>query len=272
MDESTVVAFRAIAAFLVGGIYVATMARCAERFGSKAGGLLLAMPSTILVGVSFIAWSEGTAALHDAASILPATISAAVLFLIAFVNLARRSLLLAYLGAIGCWLAVTVPFASLEVHNLAVSCLVAVGLFSVGILAFRKVPHRSTKAASQSFRMLAMRFCVAGAVSAATVIVAHLAGPFWGGVCASYPAVFSASLFILVRSHGVEFTTSVGRTMIFGGIANAVFAVVIYALTVFMPAGPAIALAYLASIAFALVAHRLLTGSARSPREALAGS
>lgn len=266
MDETTLTVVRAAVAFLVGGAYVAAMARAAEHLGSKTGGLLLAMPSTIFVGVSFIAWSEGTDALHQATSILPATIAAAVLFLIAFVNLARRSLLLAYVGAIGVWLAITVPFASLEIHNLGVATAIAVLLFGVGVFAFRSVPHRTTKAVRQSARLLAMRFCVAGLVSAATVVVAHFAGAFWGGVCASYPAVFSASLFILVRSHGVEFTTSVGRTMIFGGMANAVFALALYGLTSSMPAAPSIALAYAAAIVFAVVAHRFLIESvARRP-------
>src|SRR5438874_2476052 len=101
MTDGGLMMVRAVAAFLVAGTYVATMARLAEKFGSKLGGLVLALPSTVLVGISFIAWSEGHQALQRSSAMLPVSIAAATVFLAAFIRLSQYGSVASYVGAIG---------------------------------------------------------------------------------------------------------------------------------------------------------------------------
>jgi hypothetical protein len=255
-DET--VALRAIAAFVVAGGYVTTMARLVEHLGSKLGGLLLALPSTVLVGVTFIAWSEGHDGLRQASAVLPVTVAAATVFLAVFIRFSRFGLAAGYVGAIAAWLAITVPIAATHLDNVAIATALSVLIFGSTIAFFRHVPHRSVKLTGHSWRRSATRFVVAGAVAASTVVVAHYAGSVWGAVCASFPAVFSASLYLMTKAHGIDFTASLGRTMTFGCMANAVFGLSIWIFCHWISSAAAIAVAYATALLFAAIAHRHL--------------
>lgn len=258
MSGGEITALRAAVAFIVAGGYVATMARVAERFGSKLGGLILALPSTVLVGISFIAVSEGHSGLRDASAVLPITIAAATIFLTVFIRLCRFGLLAAYSGSIAAWLLVTVPVAITHFRSFPIAIALSFIIFTLTTMAFRHVPHRSAKPMTQSWKLMAVRFVVAGNIAAATVIVARLAGPIWGAVCASFPAVFSASLFLMAKTHGIEFTTSLGRTMIIGCMANVVFGICVRGFSEWMSSLPTIGLAYAVTLLFGVWAYRFL--------------
>lgn len=103
-----------------------------------------------------------------------------------------------------------------------------------------------------------VRFAIAATIAAAVVIVARAAGPIWGAVCASFPAVFCASLFLTTRAHGIEFTTSLGRTMIVGCMANVVFGICVRVLSEWMGSLPTIVLAHAVTLLFGLWAYRFL--------------
>jgi uncharacterized membrane protein (GlpM family) len=256
MSPDEVTALRTLIAFLVAGSYVVVMTRMAEKFGSKAGGLLLALPSTIFVGVSFIAWQRGHDGLRQASAVLPTTIAAAAIFLVTFVVLSKRGLAVAYAGATVVWLAITFPLAFFRVHDVYVTTVFGVLLLTLAVAFFRHTPHRTARPIRTSVGLQALRFSVAGGVTGATVVVARFAGSTWAAVCGSFPAVFAATLFLMSMSQGIEFTTSLGRTMIVGNAANVVFAISIYVASVWLGSVPTIALAYLCSLLFAVVAYR----------------
>ena len=74
----------------------------AEHLSPKLGGLLLGLPSTTLVGVLFVGWTEGTPALMQAIPLLPAAGGACVLFVAAFIYFGKRGILpAACLGLLG---------------------------------------------------------------------------------------------------------------------------------------------------------------------------
>lgn len=258
MTTNEITALRAIAAFLVAGCYVATTARLAERFGSKIGGLIIALPSTVFVGIVFITWQEGHSGLREVSAVLPVTVAAATVFLTVFIRLSSRGLLVAYTAAVAAWLAITVPVGLTHFHNFPIAIALSIGIFAVTTMAFRHTPHRAARPIKQSWRLILVRFAVAGSVACVTVIIARLAGPIWGGICASFPAVFSASLFLMARSQGIEFTASLGRTMIVGCMANVVFGIAIWIFSAWMGSVQTIALAYACALLFGLWAYRFL--------------
>lgn len=258
MTPNEITALRAAIAFVVAGSYVVVMARMAEKFGSKVGGLLLALPSTIFVGISFITWQQGHQGLRSASAVLPATIAAAAIFLVVFVMLSKRGLVVSYVSATLVWLAITLPLALLHVHNVYFTTSIGVLLLAVAVYFFRHVPHRSARPIQQSLRLQLLRFSVAGSVTAATVVVARFAGPTWAAVCGSFPAVFAATLFLMSTSQGIEFTSSLGRTMIVGNMANVVFGLSIFVISIWLGSVTTIALAYVCSLLFGAFAFRFL--------------
>ncbi|MFC1455061.1 DUF3147 family protein, partial [Candidatus Undinarchaeota archaeon] len=52
------------------------------------------------------------------------------------------------------------------------------------------------------------------------VIVSEIGGPFWGGMFAVFPAVFTSTVVILSLRQGKEFTQSVGKTIILSTAVN----------------------------------------------------
>ena len=73
-----------IASFIVGGIFVAALSIFAERAKKKAAGVIISLPSTVLVSYFFIGWTLSPQAVAD---IVPVTIlvSGVIhLFLIAY--------------------------------------------------------------------------------------------------------------------------------------------------------------------------------------------
>ena len=61
-----------ILSFFIGGTYIAFTIWIAEKFGSKIGGIILGLPSTTLVSLIFIAWTQDVSAL----TALPTTTAA----------------------------------------------------------------------------------------------------------------------------------------------------------------------------------------------------
>lgn len=209
--------------FVVGGLYIGVTTVVAERFGSKIGGLLVALPSTILVSLVFIAALLGPTGLVQSTVTIPAAIGASIIFLAAFVFLHRFGLLFGYLGAVAVWLAIAISLIWLHLDHILVSILLSLLLFFVGLSYLRGQPHRKLPPLRFSKSAFAVRCLFAGTFVALAVLLAGLAGPLWGGTFSAFPAAFSATVLILTRTHGIEFTTSTAKTMMLGAAANIAF-------------------------------------------------
>lgn len=258
MSSAEIFILRVVASFLVGGLYIATMARLSERFGSKLGGLLVALPSTALVGLSFIAWTQGAAAIKEATLIMPATVAASTIFLVVFSLSYGYGLVAAYLIGVSAWFALNLPPTILRLHSLYIALLISFILFTISISFFHHQPHRTLETFRSDKWTLAIRAAFAGSFIALAVICSKLLGPVWGGMFASFPAAFSAVVLIFGRNHGREFTQSVSRTMVNGGLANVVFVLGVHFLV--SPLGSALSIlgGYALCLVFAMLSYRYI--------------
>src|SRR5260221_14387282 len=84
-----------ILSFVVGGSYVIGATIVADNLGTKLGGLIAGLPSTILFGLLFIAWTQNTQASVEATTLLPAVIGVACFFLITYVYFIRYTIWMA---------------------------------------------------------------------------------------------------------------------------------------------------------------------------------
>lgn len=249
---------RVLFSFLVGGLYIGAMTRISERFGSKLGGLLISLPSTALVGLSFIALTQNPEALVSATTVMPSSIAASTIFLVAFVLLYKYGWLVAYFGAIALWFALNLPLVILNVENIWISLLLAILLFSISATYFHKHPHRRLDSFDSSRKVFLLRVIFAGSFIALAVLLAKLAGPVWGGLFSSFPAAFSASVIIFARTHGIEFTSSVSKTMVNGNMANVAFVTSIFFLVPYVGAGLGILFAYFICLGFAIFSYKYI--------------
>jgi hypothetical protein len=256
--SSEVFLLRVILSFVIGGLYIAVMARITERFGSKLGGLLIALPGTAFVGLAFIAWVQGPAAVSEATAVMPATLAASTIFLVVFSLLYRYGMLTAYFSAVIVWFSLNLPVVIFKLHSLGIALLIATVLFSISISFFHHEPHRLLKPSKGSKKTLAIRAVFAGSFVAIAVICSKLFGPIWGGLFASFPAAFSAVILIFGRTHGREFTASTSRTMVNGVLANVVFVSSIHLSVASLGSVMSILVSYLICLLFALFSYRYI--------------
>ncbi|HEY8108839.1 MAG TPA: DUF3147 family protein [Patescibacteria group bacterium] len=252
------IALKALLSFVTGGFYVALMTFIAEKFGSKVGGVLLALPSTALVGLAFIGLTLGSSGITEAASVMPAPIGVSMLFVSMFVIFYRfGGLIPAYLASVICWFAMTIVLVHWDMPFI-LSVLLGLLFAGVSVSYLRKKSHRKLPPLHFSRTVFVTRTLFAGAFVGIAVLFASLLGPIWGGLFSSFPAVFSATLLILTRSHGIEFMASTGKAMVLGGLANLLFVIAVYGLVPLSGPILGITLAYLAALLFAAGTYRFV--------------
>lgn len=214
---------------LVGGSYAVLMTRVSERFGSKLGGLLIGLPSTSLVGYIFIAWTQSASVAAAGSIVSPISISAASLFVAAFVLFYPRFHgITSYVMAILVWMLFTIPFIVLKINTIHLSLLVAACYLAIAIVLVRKFSDQKIKNMPITTSSLLMRGVISGGIIGLAVVLSKVLGPLWGGLMAGFPALFSSTVIILLRAHGIGFASSVAKRMPYGNITSTVFAVAFY--------------------------------------------
>ncbi len=214
--------------FLVGGAYIAFTIWASEKFGSRIGGLLIGMPSTVLVSLIFIAWTQDLTVAVSAVPIMPAVMAANSLFISAFILLHGNGEARAFIAGLAVWFILTLPLAIIHLENIIYSLLIAAVYFAIAIIVLRKFPHKKLPAFATSKKEFIVRSVFAGMVVAISVFLGKEFGPLWGGMFASFPAAFSSSILLITRKHGIRFAASVARSMPFGSMANVVFVVAFF--------------------------------------------
>lgn len=217
--------------FLVGGIWVSLSSIAAERFGSKVGGLIGGLPSTIVVTLLFIGLTQSAARAAESAIIVPLVMGVNGIFVTVFIYLSRRGLALALAGALLAWFGLALILMILDVRVLWVSFLGWVALAASCFLVVEKgmkIVSHGRKVTRYTAVQLAGRAALAGTVVAFAVLMSKVAGPLAGGIFATFPAVFLSNLIISYRNGGAGFASAVAKSLMVSGMIT----VPIYALLV----------------------------------------
>ncbi|MCW1908389.1 MAG: hypothetical protein KIH63_003545 [Candidatus Saccharibacteria bacterium] len=250
-------AARVMLSFLVGGLYAATLIWISEKYGTKIGGILTGIPTTVLIGLGFISLTAGNAAAHKAALIIPAMVGVSLILVYIYTLLMKYGNIRALLGAVAVWAIFALLFVNLRLHNLAMNIFIGVALFAMTRFAMKSYPS-NLKATTKTLRKTYIaRVIGAGTVIASAVVMARYAGPVWGGVFSAFPATFATTLFMLKRDQGEDFAKSVARQLPLANGSTMTFAVLFYILVI--PAGlfASIAVAMTGSLSYAFLLLKL---------------
>lgn len=248
---------KVILSFVVGGGYIAFTIYASERFGSRAGGILAGLPSTILVGVIFIAWTLNPAAVREAMPVVPIVTAVNTILVAIFIYFFKKGFVRACVLALAVWALLTLPFVIIHIQNMPASLLIAAAFMSIGIRYLRRFPHRNIQRVQLTVREHGFRIVFAGMIIALVVILSKVGGPIWGGLFSSFPAALSSLLIILSRKYGIEFTSSVARSMPFGVMSCIVFSLVLYLLIPLISFIFALIIAYAFSLLYAILFYKL---------------
>ena len=220
-----------LASFLVGGFYIGfVVVRSSEKFGSVFGGILAGMPSTVLISLIFIAWTQDTMAMWKAIPIIPFGLSVSVIFLMFLVVFYKRSKFISFFGSLGIWLAILMPFVLKRVSDMWLLLGLAAIVLSVCITILKRFPGQKPPQLAPGRKESWFRFAVAGGIIALAVFLGKAAGPLWGGLIASFPAATFSGIMLLINKHGSDFTISFVKGTAYGIVSNIGFLVLLYLL------------------------------------------
>jgi len=209
--------------FVVGGLWVAGATALADRAGTKIGGWVSGLPSTVAVALFFIGLGQTPRVAAEAATMVPLAAGVNGLFLVSFIQFSRRGFAAGFFGAFSVWFAAAAALSRVKTPSLAWS----VGGFALvlavaHILLNGKAARPSARSVKTRFRpgALAGRALAGGLIVVSAVAVAKLTGPLLGGIFAAFPGVFSSTILVAYRSNGLDFARAIARPMMFSGLIN----------------------------------------------------
>jgi uncharacterized membrane protein (GlpM family) len=120
--------FQLLVTFLVGSLWLTGATLLAERFGSKIGGVIAGMPSSIVIALFFIGWTQTPLAASQATVVVPLIMGIDGLFILAYAFIVRQSFPLALLPSLLVWVCLSFALVLLHFDNFGLSLIGFLGL------------------------------------------------------------------------------------------------------------------------------------------------
>ena len=221
MDTSFCV--KLLLSFIVGSLWVTLITLSAERFGSKVGGLIGGLPSTVVIALLFIGFTQSPQVAAQATTIMPLAQGLNGLFILTFMLLIQRGLWPGLLGALLVWFIQSTLLYLLDIHTFWISLIgwLLLLFFYYGFLEkWMKIPSLGKLRVSYPPSQLIWRTLFGGTVIALAVYMGKLGGPLLGGIFSSFPAMFLSTLVITYKAGGLDFSRSVGKSLLISGLIN----------------------------------------------------
>lgn len=222
--------------FIVGGAIVAMQSIIAEKLPSKISGIVIALPSTIIVNFFFLGTILSKADFAKILALIPAPLGASMIFIITYIYIAKwlnifffsknkiskkQKIILIILTLIpssAVWLLMSLPLAVYKFHDFPLSLMIFIVLAFVAQLVLNRGSKKYHLEEPIRYTVLQQisRAAVAGLVVAITVYLGKTMGPFWGGVIAMFPAAFLAAICIMHYYYSHEALFNFFRTVPLG--------------------------------------------------------
>ena len=222
--------FQVIIPFVISAVVIILITIIAERYGTKTGGILGTLPSTIIVAFIFISLNKGVYFASQSAAVVPAEMGVNLLFLFIFALLSYRSMHLAIIASLTVWTLLTSLLFVISLENIFVSIAVyTVALvFTFMILErVKKTPSIGSVVVHYTPMKIIFRGLLAGTVIAIAVFLSNM-GAVLCGIFSVFPAIFLSTMLISLREHGPNFAGGIAKSMIFGSQSVMIYAVAIY--------------------------------------------
>ncbi len=217
--------------FLVGSVFITFCTIAAEKFGSKVGGLIGGLPSTVVVTLLFIGLVQTPEAASQATDVIPLVMGFSGLFLVTYTFLAQWGLWIGLGSALAVWSVLSLLTILLNIRHFGFSLLLYFGLLFLCYYLLEKRWRVSTYGSQKvrfTFFQIISRGLFSGAIIALAVYLSKACGPIIGGIFSVFPAVFTSTLIISYRSRGATFSRSLAKPLLISGMVN----IVIYAIAV----------------------------------------
>ncbi|MFH1832952.1 MAG: DUF3147 family protein [Candidatus Levyibacteriota bacterium] len=216
--------------FVSGGLWVLFTTILADKFGTKIGGLVNGMPSTLLFGLLFIAWTQSPQTSVNATTIVPAIGGINMLFMASYIYFVRINFSLSLMFSVFLWMIFSFLFLLIHLNNFIVSILIYVILLLLSYLLVEHILKTKSiegKKIKYSFNLLLSRGILSGFIIAFAVLVAKIGGPIMGGIFSMFPAATVSTILITHRAHGSEFSSGVVKSILLGSVGAIMYGLLV---------------------------------------------
>lgn len=216
--------------FFLSALVVILIMCIAEKYGTKTGGILGTLPSTVVVAYIFISLNKGVDFASRSAAIVPAELGVNIIFLMVFVVFIHRSRALAFAGSLTVWAILSWILLYVELDDIYVSLAVyAIALaITIFILEVIKKIHSTGKVfIKYTPKKILFRGFLAGLMITITVLLSNI-GTAITGIFSVFPVVMLSTMLISVYEHGPDFATGIAKSMIIGLVSILTYVVSVY--------------------------------------------
>ena len=211
--------------FLVGSIWVTLTSIAAERFGSKIGGLIGGLPSTVIVSFFFIGLTQSPQTASLATNVFPLAYSITGLFLVFYALFSRKGFPVSFICSLLIWFSLSALIILLDINNFLISLLAYALVFSISYYILEKklkIPSAGRVKMNYSTLQVLGRALFSGMMIAFAVFMSRIGGPIFGGIFSAFPAVFISILIISYKSRGMAFSRAMTKPLMTTGMLSVV--------------------------------------------------
>jgi len=220
---------RVFISFLVGGCLITVLSLTAERY-PRIGGIIIALPSTLVVSFVFIGLTQSELAASEAAAATLANLGPATLCLAGLIRAqpgdsAVVDIVIGLTTGVLLWFIPAIVLIGLGGAGVPVACLIFIGFLIPAWLLLRGGPKKPAPPPGvYSTTHKVVRAMIGGALIASSVWVAKLAGNTVGGVIASFPIVITTTIVFIRTKMPIETIQTIGVRLPDGMALLALFA------------------------------------------------
>jgi uncharacterized membrane protein (GlpM family) len=207
------------ASFIIGGLVIAFQTLIAERVPPKWSGVVLTIPTTMSMGLLFIALTKSTADIPEVTVVMPAAVAIAYTFITLFSFTVRfglwKGLALPYIV----WAILAYGLTQFPPNSYTESTFIyALPIIIILYLIIRKVPDtKKLKSFPLDTKHILIRSMIGGTIILLATVLAKTAGNHWGGIFSLFPAAFSATFIIYYHLQGPEVIPSIIKSLFWPG-------------------------------------------------------
>jgi len=223
--------FKLILSFFIGGGWAIGTTIMAEKYGTKIGGLLAGFPSTTLIALFFIGWTQSAHAASQAAVMTPVVCGVNAFFVLIYIGLVKYKFSFAILGSISWWLFSAIILFYLKFNNYYLSIfLYILLLFTVLFIIKKKFATKAVinKKIKYTIGIVLFRGLISGSIISLAIILNKIGGPILGGIFSTFPAMFLSTMIITYRSSGANFSAAIMKSGIVGAITTVIYSGFVY--------------------------------------------
>lgn len=204
--------------FLLSALVVILIMHLAEKYGTKTGGIIGTLPSTIVIALIFLAINKNQNFASISAIIIPAELGVNIFFLLIFSILIKKSAFHAFFISMLSWTILSIFLIILNINNIIISMMIyIVSLFSALIIVEKIFKIKSIKIITikYDFKKIILRGVLAGIVITIAILLSNV-GPIFSGIFSVFPAIIISTMYISYKEHGPDFSAGLAKSMIIG--------------------------------------------------------